>query len=84
VGNATPEDGTFREKIAIWAREQGLDAEAAGRIANHIWANGTPAQPFFPTEEEMKRTILAAISLVNKQVFSSTRLPDLVLKVGKK
>lgn len=83
-GNATPEDGTFREKITIWAANQGLDAEAAGRIADSIWAKGTDAHPFMPSEREMQDIILSSIASANKMVFATKRLPDLVFKVGKK
>lgn len=84
VGNVTPEDGTFREKIKTWASERGMDEDAAFRIANKIWATGTEAKPFMPTEAAIGDTIHDALSTANRAVFSSIQLPPLVFKVGSK
>ncbi len=83
-GNLTPEDGTFMEKMEKWAARYGVPHDEMMSIADYISKNGTQPHPFMPSEQEIEEIVGTAVQRATALIWSRTRLPDVVYKVGSK
>ena len=83
TGNATPEDGTFEEKMFAWGERYGFDKDYVENLIAHIAEYGTEGRPFMVSVQEFEEIVTGALQTYSSQVWSATKLPDFVPKRSK-